>query len=124
MNYLMNEDRNIVSLLADTSVLAASNSYILIQSSVASTNELINNQISVLEGYYNDFSGNNYKFAAISDELWKEETEKYRFNLKNKIKYIYMEDVSTSEKKETKVSKKSDELEDIANDIFGSFDIV
>jgi DNA polymerase-3 subunit gamma/tau len=124
MNYLMNEDRNLVSMLADTVVLAASDSYVLIQSSVDSTNELINNQIDLLESFYNSFSGNNYKFAAVNEKLWKEETEKYRENLKNKIEYSYIEETTTPVKKETKRKKKSDELEDIANDIFGSYDVI
>jgi DNA polymerase-3 subunit gamma/tau len=124
MNYLMNEDRNLVSMLADTVVLAASDSYVLIQSSVDSTNELINNQIDLLESFYNNFSGNNYKFAAVNEKLWKEETEKYRENLKNKIEYSYIEETTTPVKKETKRKKKSDELEDIANDIFGSYDVI
>ena len=124
MNYLMNEDRNLVSMLADTVVLAASDSYVLIQSSVDSTNELINNQIDLLESFYNNFSGNNYKFAAVNEKLWKEETEKYRENIKNKIEYSYIEETNTPVKKETKRKKKSDELEDIANDIFGSYDVI
>ena len=82
-----------MSLLADTTVLAASNTYVLIQSKINSTNELINNVIDDLGKYYNDYSGNNVKFAALNDEIWQKEMENYRNNIKNGIKYTLKDEV-------------------------------
>lgn len=124
MNYLMTKDRNLISLLADTSILTASDKYVLIQSKVDSTNELINNNISNLEKYYSDFTGNKYKFAAINCDLWSKETEKYRFNLKNKIKYNYIDE--GDEVGDTPLESNEevlDELESIAKDVFGTYEV-
>ena len=124
MNYLMNKDRNLISLLADTSILAASDTYALIQSKIDSTNELINESIDKVEKYYESFAGNKIKFAAVIDELWKKETEKYRFNLKNKIKYNYIEEENVSSLEEEKQQTvELSESESVAADIFGSYEV-
>lgn len=126
MNYLMPIDRNMVSLLADTDVLAASDKYVLICSKIDSTNDLINNDIFTIEEKYKEFSGNNIRFAAISQNIWKKEVEKYRFNLKNKIKYTYIdEQIEDNIKTESsmKVSSKNDDVEQLAKDIFGTYEI-
>ena len=123
MNYLMNKDRNMVSLIADTSVLAASDKYILIQSKIDSTNDLINDSIINIEESYADFSGNKVKFAALNEKLWKEETEKYRMNVKNKVEYKYIEEKEEKEEKAPKKEKKKESIEDVATDIFGTFEV-
>jgi len=128
LNSLMTKDRNLISLLADTSILAASDRYILIQSKIASTNELINNEIVKIENYYSEFSNFKYRIAAINSDLWKKETEKYRFNLKNKIKYNYIEeenDSSSSIEDNALVDEVSNEseVEMLAKDIFGTFEV-
>lgn len=123
MNYLMSKDRSLISLLADTSVLAASNRYVLIQSSIDSTNDLINSSIMKLESFYKDFSGNKYRFAAVNDNLWKKEVEKYRLNRKNQIKYTYMEEDDLEESVSDVVETVVDDLEAVAKDIFGTYDV-
>ena len=123
MNYLMNKDRNMVSLIADTSVLAASDKYILIQSKIDSTNDLINDSIINIEENYADFSGNKVKFAALNEKLWKEETEKYRMNVKNKVEYKYIEEKEEKEENSPKKEKKKESIEDVATDIFGTFEV-
>lgn len=127
MNSLMTKDRNLISLLADTIILAASDKYVLIQSKISSTNELINNSISSLEKYYCDYSGNNYRFAAINEDLWSKETEKYRFNLKNKIKYNYIDEEDDSnidvDEVTTVDDSNEDDMESVAKDIFGTFEV-
>ena len=114
-----------MSLLADTTILAASNTYVLIQSKINSTNELINNSIDDLGKYYEDFSGNKVRFAALTDDLWKKEMENYRNNIKNGIKYNYIEEkeeVSGDSDIDEEVTK-SENIEDVAKDIFGSFEV-
>ena len=122
---LITKDKSLMSLLADTSILAASNTYVLIQSKINSTNELINNSIDDLGKYYEDYSGNKVKFAALTDELWKKEMENYRNNIKNGIKYNYIEEkeeVSGDSDIDEEVTK-SENIEDVAKDIFGSFEV-
>ena len=121
MNYLMPKDRSLISLLADTTVLAASDTNVLIQSKVDSTNDLINDNIALLEKYYDEYSNNNYRFAAINSDLWNISVEKYRINMKNKIKYKYIEEELPEP--EVKEEKPSNDIEDLAKDIFGEFEV-
>ena len=127
MNFMMSKDRAIISLLADTVILAASDNYVLIQSKISTTNELINNSIHKIETFYSDFSGNKYKFAAIDEDLWRKETEKYRFNLKNKIKYSYIneeDDLEDSKNiQEVSISSEDYNIETVAQEIFGTFEV-
>lgn len=125
MNYLMTKDRSLISLLADTVILTASSTYALIQSKIDSTNELINMSIKDLEKYYGEFSGNKLKFAAINEDLWLKETEKYRFNLKNKIKYSYIDEPEeeNNDSSDEVVTNVNDDIEEVAKDIFGSFEV-
>ena len=123
MNFVMSRDRNMVSLLADTSILAASDSYVLIQSKIDTTNNLINDSIFDLEKLFEEFSGNKVRFAALNTKLWKEETEKYRLNVKNKVKYNYIEEVDSDNiDNQQNVEKKSD-VESVAEEIFGTFEV-
>jgi hypothetical protein len=125
MNYLMTKDRSLISLLADTSILAASNTYVLIQSKIGSTNELINDVIGDLEKYYEDFAGNKVRFAALSEDLWKKEMENYRINIKNGIKYSYMSEpeIENSVSDNVITSLNGDDIEEIAKAVFGSFEV-
>ena len=126
MNYLMNKDRNLLNRLSDTSILAASPTYALIQSKIESTNDLINSSIDELEKYYKEFSGKLLRFAALNSDIWDKEKEKYRINLKKNIKYNYIDegvsdDASSKEKEKTE--DKKDDIESIASDIFDSYEI-
>ena len=73
LNYLLGKDRGLVSLLADISILAASNRYVLIQSKNPNTNALINQDIDKIEKYYKKYSKNDVRFAAVNDDLWKKD---------------------------------------------------
>ena len=123
MNFVMSRDRNMVSLLADTSILAASDSYVLIQSKIDTTNNLINDSIFDLEKLFEEFSGNKVRFAALNTKLWKEETEKYRLNVKNKVKYNYIEEVDSDNIDNQQSVEKKDDVESVAEEIFGTFEV-
>ena len=124
MNYLMDNDRNLVSLLADSHILAASGKYSLLQSKNESTNDLINMEIDKIEKYYKSFSDIDMLFAAVNDDLWKKEVEKYRINLKNKIKYKYIDEKILSSDIETSDNDIDvDEIEKVASEIFDSYEI-
>ena len=121
---LITKDKSLMSILADTTILAASNTYVLLQSKINSTNELINNSIDDLGKYFEDYSGNKVKFAALTEEIWQKEMENYRNNIKNGIKYNYIEEKEEkSEESNEEVVVASDNIEDVAKDIFGSFEV-
>jgi hypothetical protein len=119
----MSKDRNLVSLLADTSILAASDRTVLIQSKIDTTNNLINDDIDNLEKLYEEYLGNKVRFAALDDNLWKKETEKYRLNVKNKVEYSYVdEEENVVDDNQQNVDAK-DDIESVAEDIFGTFEV-
>ena len=122
MNFLMKRDRNLISLIADTSILAASERVILIQSKIDSTNDLINEDIDTIEKYYDEYAENKVYLAALNEKIWAEEKEKYRINKKNKVEYKYVEEKVDETKKQQSVDKKS-EIESVAEEIFGTFEI-
>ena len=124
ISFLLTKDKSLMSLLADTTILAASNTYVLIQSKINSTNELINNAIDDLGKYFEDYAGNKVKFAALTEEIWQKEMENYRNNIKNGIKYNYIEEKEeNSEETNEEFAIVSDNIEDVAKDIFGSFEV-
>ena len=123
INFLMTKDRNIISLLADTNILAASDKYILIQSNIDSTNSLINDNIKDIEKYYEEFLGNKVKFAALDSKKWEEETEKYRTNIKNKVKYEYIEEDDSNNIDNQQSVDKKEGIEELAEEIFGTFEV-
>jgi DNA polymerase III gamma/tau subunit len=125
LNYLLGKDRGLVSLLADINVLAASAKYVLIQSKNPDTNNLINQEVDKIESYYKKYSKKDVRFAAVNDDLWKKEVEKYRLNLKNKIKYNYIEEkiLSSENISDNDESMDVDDIEKVASEIFDSFEI-
>ena len=121
---LITKDKSLMSLLADTSILAASNTYVLIQSKIVSTNELINNSVGDIGKYYEDYSGNKVRFAALTEELWQKEMENYRNNIKNGIKYSYIEEKEeVSNDSDVEEVASSNDIEDVARELFGSFEV-
>lgn len=124
LNELMSKDRNLMSLLADVDILAVSDTNVLIQSKQDNVNDLINSSISKIEKMYFDVMNKNYRFAAINEKLWEKEVEKYRFNLKNKIKYTYMD-----EKEDEVIDSESDlveetnDIEELVKSVFDSYEV-
>lgn len=122
LNYLLAYDKNLISLLADVEILAASNEYVLISSKIDSTNSLINENILDLERLYSDFSGNNYRFASLNKDLWKKESALYLKNKENNIKYNYIEEEIAEKPVDVSVNIEND-IEDLAKDIFDTFEV-
>ena len=122
INYLLIHDKKLVSLMADVDILAVSDKYALISSKIDSTNTLINENIFDIEKLYSDFSGNNYRFAALDKELWKKESAKYLKNKENNIKYNYIEEEIVESDDEQPVDL-GNNIEDLAKDIFDTFEV-
>ena len=114
-------DKKIFGLLSDTVIQAASSRYAIISSKIDSTNDLINENILNIENLFTTFSSLNYRFVAVSNDLWKEEVKKYRENVKNKIKYIYVEEnVESKKESKSKAKASKSDIEDLGDDVFGS----
>lgn len=107
------DDSQILSLLVDTKVVAASDLYIIITTESRGTAELINLNIAKIDESSSNHFQKQLKLIALTDEEWNFQKQEYIQNIKNKKIYslIVEDDIQYKE-------EESDELEDIANEIF------
>ena len=111
--YESNTNKAMISYLADTNIVAASDKYAILTNNLDITNDLINQNIKSLEKDFNLFFNGNYYLLAISPKKWEQERNKYINNIKNGYKYeIINNDIIIKENKS--------ELEKIASEIFGN----
>ena len=111
--YESNTNKAMISYLADTNIVAASDKYAILTNNLDITNDLINQNIKSLEKDFNLFFNGNYYLVAVSPKKWEQERNKYINNIKNGYKYeIIDNDIIIKEDKS--------ELEKIANEIFGN----
>ena len=123
INYARTENGKLFSLIADTEILAASSRYALIQSSIDSTNQLINENIGLIEVYYEKFTNKTIKFCALNKDLWEKEKENYGNNIKNGIKYEYIDEPSFKEEVVDVPKTSEDKTIDDLKDMFGSIEV-
>lgn len=111
--YESNTNKAMISYLADTKIVAASDKYAILTNNLDITNDLINQNIKSLEKDFNLFFNDNYYLVAVSPKKWEQERNKYINNIKNGYKYeIIDNDIIIKENKS--------ELEKIASEIFGN----
>ena len=111
--YESNTNKAMISYLADTNIVAASDKYAILTNNLYITNDLINQNIKSLEKDFNLFFNGNYYLVAVSPKKWEQERNKYINNIKNGYKYeIIDNDIIIKENKS--------ELEKIASEIFGN----
>ena len=107
-----------MSYVIDTEVVAASNDYCIITNPLDSSVNLLNENMISLENDFNIFYGKKYRIVCLSNSLWEKEKKDYIFNVKNNKKYsIIDEDVNVFN---TNIDTESNELESLANEIFGN----
>ncbi len=111
--YESNTNKAMISYLADTNIVAASDKYAILTNNLDITNDLINQNIKSLEKDFNLFFNGSYYLVAVSPKKWEQERNKYINNIKNGYKYeIIDNDIIIKENKS--------ELEKIASEIFGN----
>ena len=102
-----------LSYIADTVVVAASENYAILTNNIDSTNDLLNENIDVLEKDFNLFYNLNYKLVSISINRWNAEKEKYIKNIRSGFNYKLIDDNIV-------IEENLSELEKVAADIFGN----
>ena len=109
-------DKVLISMLADADVIVASDEVYILSSPLDSVVNLININYDLIEKKLD-----NIKVAALTDEEWLVEKQKYIDNLKAGVKYeIIKEKPKNKEEKEEKPKKKIETIENIAEDIFST----
>lgn len=105
----------ILNLLVDSEIVAASDTNVLLVNPLASTALLINRQIDEITDYLCEFFDRELKFIALSSDEWVIEKTKYIEHLKSGKKYDYIEEL---EQEKTKVDEDISDIEKMAQDIF------
>ena len=106
------DDSQILSVLIDTSVVAASDYYVLITSQSRGTAELINLNIGKVDEIVLNYFNRPLKLIALTEEEWLIQKKQYVQNLKNKKVYSYITEDDIQYKE-----NESDELANIASEI-------
>ncbi|MBR1417151.1 MAG: DNA polymerase III subunit gamma/tau [Bacilli bacterium] len=118
--YESNANKKIMSYIVDTDIVASSDKYSILTNNLASTAELINENIESLEQDFKIFYGLEHKFICLSQKKWEECKEKYVFNIKNNVKYSIIDEVEENSKSDVDKQEmdNNDELEKLAAEIF------
>ena len=82
--------KKLKGLLLDLDVVLASDKYVVIKSSFENTVKEVNNSLIVIEESFNKITDLDYRFIAITDELWGKKTEEYKQNIRNNVVYTLM----------------------------------
>ncbi|MBR4230784.1 MAG: DNA polymerase III subunit gamma/tau [Bacilli bacterium] len=82
--------KKLKGLLLDLDVVLASDQYVVLKSSFENTVKEVNNSLIVIEESFNKITDLDYRFIAISDELWGKKTEEYKQNIRNNVVYTLM----------------------------------
>ena len=116
--YISNlKENNILNILIDSSITAASDKVVIITNNSEGTANLINEQLAIITNQFNQRFNKKYNFIAISSERWKAERQKYINNVKNKVNYEFIEEPETDTLKK---ESESSNIEEIALNIFDS----
>ena len=115
--YESNTNKVLMSYILDTDIVAASDKYAILSNNLDSARDLINNNIISFEKDFNMFYDMDYKFVCLDQNEWKENQEKYIFNIKNNIKYSIIEEAE-EDFLDPSVNEDVDELEKLAAEIF------
>ena len=106
-------DSQILSVLVDTNVVAASDIYVILTSGSKGTAELVNLNINKVDEVASEYFNKKLKLVAITDEEWIVQKKEYIQNLKNKKTYSLIEEDDIQ-----CIEEENDELADIASEIF------
>ena len=107
---------DILNLLVDTNIVAASNDYAILVASLSSTASLINRRIFEINEYLCEFFDTELKLIALSDSEWSHEKQVYIDNLHSGVTYQLLEEklIEIHDDSEDSISS----IEKIAQDVF------
>ncbi len=108
-------NKKILNIIIDTTVVAASDTNVIITDEIDGTVNLINKNLAELDKLYEEKYHTPYHFIALTPTLWQEKRAIYIENLKNNQKYVYQEE---PEKKTPEIKEDISPLEETAYAIF------
>lgn len=110
---------DIINLLLDSQVVAASDTHAIISTSLESTALLINQRIFEITDYLCEYFDSDILFIALSEEEWKKEKNDYVLNIRSGVQYRYIEETEIkSVDSQVKVEDNNHSLEKVAQELF------
>ena len=110
--YLYNDDYSVVAgLLKDSVPVVASEKYIIVSNSLESVANRINDNFSLIDEFLFKIFKNKMMIVGMSNDNWTSEKNKYISNIKNGVKYVEKDFISTNKNENKKSSV--DELIDL-----------
>ena len=83
----------IKAIMLDSTVIAASNTNLILTCKNEHNIDIANNMLSKIEESIQNEINKQYKLIFISESRWQKEREKYIINIKNKVQYKLMDEV-------------------------------
>lgn len=118
-NFVTNLDnKTLLSLLIDSSIVAASDKIAIITNIIEGTVNLINENLEEISYQYKKIYKEEYKFIAITEEEWSKEKNIYVQNIKNKQIYQYLEEPIIENISDEETIENEKNIEEIALGIF------
>lgn len=110
---ILRNNKKLLAFVVDAMPVAASDSYVILSTSLYDTAELINSNVKEIESIYNNEYKQSYRFVALSESEWQGERKKFINNIKLNIKYELIDEIEKNE------VVQDDNMEQIAKVIFG-----
>jgi len=108
---------DILNLLIDSNIVAASPTHVILATNLAGTALLINKRIVEITDYLCEFFDRELIFIALSDEEWNAERKQYVDNIHKGVTYVLKEEKNISPLvSENEVN--DDSIEKVAQDLF------
>ena len=112
-NFIKDTDfAKLKGLISDTQVVTASDSYVILVTTINHQEIELNQNIEMIENNFNKFCSSEYRLVFLSEKKWNIEKKKYIENLQKKYKYEYISE-QTSGNIDTE-----DEITSLANNLF------
>ena len=110
--YLYNDDYSVVAgLLKDSVPVVASKKYIIVSNSLEAVANRINDNFSLIDEFLFKIFKNKMMIVGMSNDNWTSEKNKFISNIKNGVKYVEKDFISTNKNENKKSSV--DELIDL-----------
>ena len=94
------EDSSLKGLLSDTSIVAASSEYAIVEVTIPHKNRDLMENLDKIENLFNKYINSQYKLVFIEDKRWNEEKTMYAKNIRSGYKYSLVSELEDDKPQE------------------------
>lgn len=120
LEYLLLNNKNLYSIFVDSSIVLASDEYIVLAVEANSICTLINKNLNIISKEFLKCTSKNYKFVCLTEQKWQYNMDLFKKNKKNGIIYKYINEEDTDIQDEEQLVSDDSEIKNIAEDLFDS----